>query len=155
VRVNRAGVDPALLPELADLDGFDIARFLGRLAPAALMAARHTVGLADVITGHPNQVHDGLPESLEEVVTRYHHTYFKLKVGGDVNADIQRLSEIAAVLDRVAEPILISLDGNEQYENADAVGELWRNMTETPALKARPRTRKGRLDSVVDPARDH
>jgi hypothetical protein len=136
VRANLVGIDPMLLPyELADLAGFDMGRFLAGLAPATSIAARHTVGLVDVISGHPNQVNDGLPESLHEVAARYGHTFFKLKVGGDVNADIQRLSEIAAVLDRIAGPIFISLDGNEQYENADAVGELWRKMTETPTLK--------------------
>jgi L-alanine-DL-glutamate epimerase-like enolase superfamily enzyme len=136
VRANRAGIDPTMSPEeSSDLAGFDIARFVANLTPAASMAARHTVGLVDVISGHPNQVNDGLPESLEEVVARYGHTYFKLKVGGDVQADVQRLSEIAALVDRIPEPIFISLDGNEQYENADAVGELWRKMRETPALK--------------------
>jgi hypothetical protein len=136
MRANRAGIDPTLLPEeLSDLAGFGIGRFLESLTPATSIAARHTVGLVDVIAGHPNQVNDGLPESLEEVVARYGHTYFKLKVGGDVDADVERLREIAAVLDGIAEPIFISLDGNEQYENAAAVGELWRRTTETPTLK--------------------
>jgi L-alanine-DL-glutamate epimerase-like enolase superfamily enzyme len=135
VRANRAGIDPALLPEVADLAGFDIPRFFAGLTPASSIAARHTVGLVDSIAGHPNQVDDGLPESLEEVVARYGHTYFKLKVGGNVDADVERLREIAAVLDPIPGTLYISLDGNEQYENADAVGELWQKMTETPALK--------------------
>ena len=54
VRANLAGIDPVLLPyELADLAGFDMARFLAGLAPATAIAARHTVGLVDVISGHP------------------------------------------------------------------------------------------------------
>jgi hypothetical protein len=136
IRTNRAGIDPALLrQDVGDLVGFDIGRFLAGLTPAPSIAARHTVGLVDVIAGHPKQVNDGLPESLEEAVARYGHTYFKLKVGGDLKADVHRLVEISSVLDRIAKPIFISLDGNEQYENADAVGELWQTMTEMPALK--------------------
>ena len=48
---NFAGIAPA---ELApDLAGFDIDAFLARLQPADSIAARHTVGLVDVIAGHP------------------------------------------------------------------------------------------------------
>ena len=64
---------------------------------------RHTVGLVDAITRADTQGHrldDGLPESLEEVIAAYGHRYFKLKVGGQVEADIDRLAQIAAVLDR-------------------------------------------------------
>ena len=110
-------------------------RFLAQLAPAETIAARHTVGLVDVIAGHPGQVGDGLPESLEEVVAAYGHSYFKLKVGGDVAADLQRLSEIAAVLDSRAEPYFASLDGNEQYNDIDALLDLWRRMQAAPKLK--------------------
>ena len=66
-------------------------RFLAALTPAASIAARHTVGLVDTIAGHPREVDDGLPESLEEVVAAYGHTFFKLKVGGVADADLQRL----------------------------------------------------------------
>ena len=38
------------------------AAFLALLTPAASVAARHTVGLVDVIGGHPGQVGDGLPD---------------------------------------------------------------------------------------------
>src|SRR6185503_12306730 len=67
MRANLAGIDPASLTDTRDLAGFDMPRFLSGLAPAASVAARHTVGLVDVIAGHPKQVNDGLPESLEEV----------------------------------------------------------------------------------------
>ena len=40
---------------------------------------------------------------LEEVVAGYGHTFFKLKVGGDPHADLQRLTEIAAVLELMAQ----------------------------------------------------
>ena len=136
VRANLPGIDPALLPDqLSDLAGFAMPRFLAGLAPADTVAARHTVGLVDVIAGHPGQVNDGLPESLEEVVAAYGHTYFKLKVGGDPDADLARLTEIAAVLDTIDTPYVVSLDGNEQYNDLGALQALWRKMTEAPALK--------------------
>jgi L-alanine-DL-glutamate epimerase-like enolase superfamily enzyme len=136
VRSNLPGIDPALLPDsLGDLAGFDLPRFLARLSPATSVAARHTVGLVDVIAGHPDQVNDGLPESLEEVVAAYGHRFFKLKVGGDPDADLARLSEIAAVLDTIDAPYVVSLDGNEQYDDLGALEALWRKMVETPALR--------------------
>jgi hypothetical protein len=136
VRKNLPGIDPALLPrQTGDLAGFDMQRFLATLTPAESIAARHTVGLLDVIAGHPRQVNDGLPESLEEVIATYRNTYFKLKVGGDVEADLRRLTEIAAVLDTTAKPYFVSLDGNEQYDSEEAVLELWRGMVVAPRLQ--------------------
>src|SRR5688500_5405559 len=101
-------------------------QFLETLKPASQIAARHTVGMVDPITALDNRtpVKDGLPETLEEVIARYGHHWFKLKVGGDAKADVERLSAIAAVLDRIPEPYHVSLDGNEQYAEAGAVIEL-------------------------------
>jgi L-alanine-DL-glutamate epimerase-like enolase superfamily enzyme len=100
--------------------------FLETLKPASRIAARHTVGLVDPITSLDNKtpVKDGLPETLEEVIAHYGHRWFKLKVGGDAKADVERLSAIAAVLDRIPEPYQASLDGNEQYADAGAVIDL-------------------------------
>jgi hypothetical protein len=135
MRSNLAGIDPALLPAPAgDLAGFDLRRFLAQLTPAVSIAARHTVGLVDAIAGHPRDVGDGLPESLEDVVADYGHTFFKLKVGGAVDADLQRLVDIAAVLDRIAEPYHVSLDGNEQYDDLAALLDLWQRMQASPRL---------------------
>jgi hypothetical protein len=161
VRANLPGIDPGLLPNgLGDLAGFDVPAFLGGLRPAHSVAARHTVGLVDVIGGHPKQVNDGLPESLEEVVAAYAHTYFKLKVGGDPDADLARLTEIAAVLDRIDKPYAASLDGNEQYDDLGSLQALWRMMTEAPPLRRlvssimfieQPITRAHALDADVSP----
>jgi hypothetical protein len=137
IRRNVAGIAPATL--LGDFAAFDIDRFLAGLTPCDRIAARHTVGLVDPITAAdiaPGQrVNDGLPETLEEVVAAYGHTWFKLKVGGDIDKDIARLSAIAAVLDRAPAPYRCTLDGNEQYEDVDGVLALWRRMNETPALR--------------------
>src|SRR6185295_495625 len=106
IRSNIAGITA---PETED--------FLQTLRPRTEIAARHTVGLVDPIASLEHRLNDGLPETLEEVVARYGHRWFKLKVGGDARADVERLAAIASVLDRITEPYHASLDGNEQYEN--------------------------------------
>jgi hypothetical protein len=136
LRANLPGMTPAaFLPEFA---GFDFDAFLGSLRPAGTLHARHTVGLLDPITAADQppgrRVDDGLPETLEEVVQAYGHTYFKVKVGGDVAADVARLTAIAGVLDRLAAPYAVTLDGNEQYATVEGVLELWRAIERTPAL---------------------
>jgi L-alanine-DL-glutamate epimerase-like enolase superfamily enzyme len=110
-------------------------QFLAGLTPASQIAARHTVGLVDPIDCAGMKVDDGLPETLEEVVARYGHRWFKLKVGGDVRSDIERLCAIAAVLDRIPQAYHASLDGNEQYENAAGVLELVNGINAEPRLK--------------------
>jgi len=132
IQGNFAGIAPA---ELApDVAGFDIDAFLARLQPADSIAARHTVGLVDVVAGHPRQVDDGLPESLEEVVAAYGHAWFKLKVGGKIDDDLARLTEIAAVLDATGKPYRASLDGNEQYDDLDSLQRLLARMRALPRL---------------------
>jgi hypothetical protein len=110
--------------------GLGLPAALAGLAPASSIAARHTVGLLDPMTASDatTRVNDGLPETLEEAVACYGHRYFKLKVSGHLAADLERLAAIAAVLDRIAEPYFVSLDGNEQYADMAGVAELWQRM---------------------------
>jgi len=122
-------------PWQQDFAAFDLAAFLSSLKPRARIAARHTVGLLDPITAEHKTLRDGLPETLEEVVARYGHRWFKLKLSGDSEADLRRLASIAGEVDRLTEPYRVSLDGNEQYGGADQVLDLWRRMKATPALK--------------------
>jgi L-alanine-DL-glutamate epimerase-like enolase superfamily enzyme len=133
IQRNLAGIGPAH-PQFAQLD-FDA--FLAALQPADRIHARHTVGLVDAIAAadQVERVGDGLPETLEEVVQAYGHRYFKLKVGGKVEADLQRLQAIASVLDGSPQPYFASLDGNEQYEDAAGVQELVRGIQSQPALR--------------------
>ena len=128
VRANLCGI--AATPLCADLQGFDFAAFLGALRPAPQIAARHTVGLVDPITraDQTERVGDGLPETLEEVVQTYGHRWFKLKVCGEVNADVHRLGAIAGVLDRIPGGYQASLDGNEQYDSVQGVLALWQRL---------------------------
>jgi hypothetical protein len=132
VRGNAAGIGAAR-PEFRGL-GMDA--FLASLAPSGSIEARHTVGMLDAITAADlkEPVADGLPETLEEVVRVYGHRYFKLKVGGDIAADLARLGAIETVLDDMGGPYFVSLDGNEQYADAAGIAELMARMRETPAL---------------------
>ncbi len=136
VRRNVPGIDGATAPDLAD---FRLDRFLEGLRPAQNIDVRHTVGLVDAITeaeiSTADRVGDGLPESLEAVIEAYGHRFFKLKVGGDLAADIDRLSRIAAVLGRIPGPYFASLDGNEQYPDAESVLALMQRIVEAPALE--------------------
>jgi hypothetical protein len=136
MRANLAGMAPH--PVIADLGAFDWTGFLADLVPRRRIAARHTVGLVDPITSADQapgmRVEDGLPETLEEVCTTYRHTYFKLKVGGDVAADVDRLCRIAAVLDRFAPGYRATLDGNEQYDDAEGALALWWAIEAAPRL---------------------
>lgn len=133
LRANIGGMAAhAVMPDLA---GYDLGAMLASLTPARRMHARHTVGLVDPITAadQTERVNDGLPETVEDVVATYRHSWWKLKVGGNVAADVDRLCRIASVLDRL-HGYHVSLDGNEQYEDAEGVLALWRGMQAEPRL---------------------
>jgi hypothetical protein len=132
VRDNIVGFEPALLAP--DLAGLDVRALLSTLVPRSTIALRHTVGLADVIFGHPSAAADGLPESLEEVIAAYRPGWFKIKLGGDVSADISRLLEIASLLGRLPE-YHVTLDGNEQFASVEAVGEIVARIRDEPRLE--------------------
>ncbi len=125
---------PGIGGERPEFAGFDFDAFLRGCRPARDIQARHTVGMLDAITASDlaQPVNDGLPETLEQVIRSYGHRYFKLKVGGRLDADLARLEAIAAVLDRLPDPYFVSLDGNEQYSDAQGVAQL------TAAIRARP-----------------
>jgi hypothetical protein len=136
IRTNVPGIRATSLTP--DIDDASLAAFLAGLAPQPGIDVRHTVGLVDPLTAADRpaskRVNDGLPETLEEVVSYYGGRYYKLKVGGDIKADLERLGRIAAVLDAGAADYRTTLDGNEQYDDVDGIVELWRRVEETPAL---------------------
>jgi hypothetical protein len=121
-----------------DIEDAALAPFLAGLKPAPHIDVRHTVGLVDPLTAADRpaskRVNDGLPETLEEVVSYYRGRYYKLKVAGDIKADLDRLGRIAAVLDAGAGDYRVTLDGNEQYDDVEGIAELWRKVEATPAL---------------------
>lgn len=132
---NLCGIDIAGSGLADDLAGFDMPAFLASRSPRTRMAARHTVGLADAIDDDdalPDAPADGLPAMLAAAVRRYGLTHFKLKLCGNTAQDIDRLQRIARVIDGHAQ--LVTLDGNEQYADADDFATFLDRMLSTPVL---------------------
>jgi len=125
----------AICTNAAGIDTPGVKDVLQSLKPGREIAARHTVGLVDPIASQKERIGDGLPETLEEVISRYGHRWFKLKVGGDLVSDVERLAEIAAVLDKLPEPYYASLDGNEQFSDARQVLDLFAKIKNHRGLK--------------------
>lgn len=125
VREDAFGLRPSAV--FAELDGMAAAdAVLAR--PLERLNLRHTVGLVDPIDGddatHAELPDDGLPRTLEDYLERDGIRYLKIKVGGDIGADLDRLARIAACLARLDEPVQITLDGNEQYTSLDDFAAL-------------------------------
>ena len=132
VRTNLPGIAaPGWQGDLAD---FRMDEFLASLAPSQSIAVRHTVGLLDPISAQERRIGDGLPETLDEVLERYGHRWLKLKLSGEAAADLERLADIARLLERRGAAYRITLDGNEQYGDAVEALELWRRLKHEPAL---------------------
>jgi hypothetical protein len=136
IQVNLPGIQGAsILPELTD---FKFDSFLASLKPADSICVRHTVGLVDPIVSsdlkNSEQLNDGLPQTLEEVIQIYGNRYFKIKISGDVEADISRLAKITGVLTAGCPGFYSTLDGNEQYRSPEHFREFWGRMKENPEL---------------------
>jgi Enolase C-terminal domain-like len=133
IQRNLVGINDALTPDLA---GFDLNGFLASLAPSPSIALRHTVGLADAITAADLtvRINDGLPETLDEAIDFYGCSYFKLKLSGAPDQDLARLAAIARTLDRLPNYV-VTMDGNEQFGDAETAAAFWQRVRSTPALK--------------------
>jgi hypothetical protein len=105
-------------------------------APAAI-ALRHTVGLADRLDASDPGIdpHDGLPATLHDAIAAYGLRFFKLKLCGDVERDVARLSAVASLLDAHAGDYRVTLDGNETFGDGAALGRFWRAVTASAALQ--------------------
>jgi hypothetical protein len=108
------------------------------LRKPASVHLRHTVGLADRLTAADpgNDPDDGLPATLEAAIAQQGLQYFKLKLSGRAEPDIERLVRIAAVLDAAARDWHVTLDGNETFEDPGALDAFWRALGREPRLAA-------------------
>jgi hypothetical protein len=93
--------------------------------PLRSLIVRHTIGLSDPLTDAQATLNDGLPQSLESCVRAYGLSHFKIKIGGDISADVQRLREIASLLGDADVNVRFTLDGNESYRDLDAFRAFW------------------------------
>lgn len=136
LRGNRVGLSAATAP---DLDCMDLSRFLRGLSPARTILARHTIGAIDALCDSEispaSRRNDGLPESLAAAVRFYGLRAFKIKLTGQGSFDLDRLRVIAGVLDGVAWPYMASLDGNEQFTDAQSFAAFWAEVSADPALR--------------------
>lgn len=117
------------------LAGFEPARHLP-IAPASAIRVRHTVGMLDELraTDVPAALRgdDGHPCSLEEDIAAYGLDAFKVKVGGDEDADLARLDQIGQVLAECAPDSLVTLDGNEQYADPARLAAVLERLAARP-----------------------
>jgi hypothetical protein len=106
------------------------------LARPAEVTLRHTVGLADRLTDSDPGAdpQDGLPATLEAAIRHYGLHHFKLKLCGRIEADLERLTRIADVLQRLAGDWRVTLDGNETFADGADLGRFWHALQAAPAL---------------------
>ena len=134
---NLVGMDLGVLhPELA---GRQPSEFLPA-QPLSRVIARHTVGLSDPLTDADvpagEKLADGLPQTLEQNVKFYGLRHFKLKVLGDVEADLNRLRQTAVVVtQQCGHDYAFTLDGNEQYKEFPRFVELWGRIQADASLR--------------------
>jgi hypothetical protein len=139
-------------------------RFTSQLeiqAPTSINV-RHTIGLADRLTASDEGAdpHDGLPATLEAAIARYGLRFFKIKLGGNTEDDIERLVRIAAVLDASATNWRVTLDGNEMLAGVDALDAFLQSLSADPRLLKllhrtllleQPLPRRIALDESIEP----
>ena len=107
-------------------------------SPSRRVSVRHTVGLADPVTdadiGDDDRLNDGLPQSLAAGIQEYGLTRFKIKLCGDVDRDLERMTTVATVIREHATDFGFTLDGNEQFRRVETFKSLWQALVNAPAL---------------------
>ena len=135
VRRNSLGLDLGAMH--ASLRGAAPAELLPA-RPRDRVAVRHTVGLADPLTDDEipaaDRLDDGLPQSLAACLKQYGLRYLKIKIGGDAEADLDRLRRIARLLEGGGHDVAFTLDGNEQYRDVDSFRAFWQSLRDDAAL---------------------
>lgn len=128
VKQDGLGLDPAAIhPEL---QGIDLPAILPD-RPRTRFFIRHTVGGSDPLTAadqpENERVNDGLPETLQEYIRRDGVRFFKVKVSGKVDHDLERLSRIWDVVLEADQPA-ITLDANEAFTDLRMLDEFVRRL---------------------------
>lgn len=122
VKSDRLGFRPASVHSELKPDLFQLAM---PPRPMTRFFIRHTVGLSDPLTASEipaaSRINDGLPEALDEYLKRDGVRFFKVKISGDVEADLARLEKLWQIVLTSPEPPAITLDANEAYDNLDAL----------------------------------
>lgn len=137
MRNNRFGIAAEHVHE--ELAGFDLKSALPP-QPLSEVWCRHTVGMADCFSAgeipEQERLNDGLPQTLEDDIERYGHRYFKLKIGADREANFERLTAIAQVLNsKCGDGYRVTLDGNEQVESLEDLQWLFDRLAGEPGSR--------------------
>ncbi len=124
LRQHQLGFEPSRLhPELA---GINTAR-LFPAQPRTQFHIRHTVGLSDPLVAadlnSDNRSNDGEPVTLEDYIRRDGLRFFKVKISGNPDADLNRLTRLWNLLALIPDPV-ITLDGNESYTDLAAFSDF-------------------------------
>ena len=101
--------------------------------PLFRIVARHTVGLGDPLNSEAipiaERANDGLPQALCDCIKQYGLTHFKIKISGDIQVDLPRLTEMFEVIEEnAAGSVKYTLDGNEQFESTEAFQQYWNEL---------------------------
>ena len=108
-------------------------------SPLASVLPRHTVGLGDPLSADTipddEKLDDSLPQSLDQCIHAYDLRHFKIKITGDIDADLERLRTVASAIDQHApRNHAFSLDGNEQFNSVDDFRKHWIRLVDNSSL---------------------
>ncbi|MFP6618358.1 MAG: hypothetical protein VB877_03355, partial [Pirellulaceae bacterium] len=136
VRRGLYGIRPAEIHEA--LEGHEVRDWLPA-QPAGSIYVRHTIGLSDPLTVADippgEQLNDGFPQAFEEYVRDDGISYLKVKVANDTDADLERIRQIAAIVERYrGRNYRVTLDGNEQYKQPGDLDALIDSIRACPKL---------------------
>ncbi len=93
--------------------------------PARRILVRHTVGMLDALREQDaTGPHDGEPRSVEGYLRRDRLQWLKVKVGQGLAADLARLLELERLCQDLDTRPGVTLDGNEQFADLDALADL-------------------------------
>lgn len=99
------------------------------LRPVTEINIRHTVGIFDPLTEEDwpaaERLNDGLPETLDDYIKQQGIRYFKVKLSGDVDADLQRLARLWEIMPLGTEPA-VTLDANEAFTDLSTFADFVR-----------------------------
>ncbi len=121
---NLIGLDARLTP---DLDDREIAEFIGTREILKTVPVRHTVGMHDGIDG---------TNGLAAIAAQTGCRFFKLKLGGSVDADCERLAAIGTALESIPVTTKVTLDANEQYGSEALLHDLLAQIGKAKALES-------------------
>lgn len=115
--------------ELAELHPSDLLPSV----PLSQVIARHTIGLGDPLSPDAipssERVDDGLPQALSDCISRYGLTHFKIKISGNLQEDLPRLTEMFEVIYQYAgHDVRFTLDGNEQFKSTEMFQQYWHEL---------------------------